>query len=207
MRNNSANGFYAVVLEEMDGARRLQIVIGASEAHAIECVLCGIKPPRPLTHDLYVNTLNEFAINVESVVIKLLTGGVYAATILASDGIRTVSLDSRSSDALAIAVRLNVPIYASEEMLDAVGMKMPASHASTRTQSCQKEKSINEDSTEAIKDMSDEQLRMRIKEAARTEHYELASLLKSELDRRKNENVDNNINVNNLEEENKHEKS
>lgn len=203
-RNVSANGYSAVVLEEEEGDRKLQIVIGAAEAQAIEIVLLALTPPRPLTHDLYVTSLESFGVQIEKVVLKLMTGDVYAADIVAYDGLRRISLDARASDAIAIALRKKIPIMASQQMLDAVGLKcnsLKPQHSQSTIVNIQRTK------TNEFDGISSESLRVKLKEAARTEHYELASAIKAELDRRKMGNNDGNINGINSEEEYKNEES
>ncbi len=204
-RNVNVNGYSAVVLGEENGDRKMQIVIGVAEAQAIEVMLLGIKPPRPLTHDLYVSTLEKFGIQVEKIELKMLPGDVYAAEILAYDGAKRVSIDARASDAIALALRWKIPVVASDEMLDSVGLKCSVKQPLIRPQAI-----VTVDkptATNGFDGISSDTLRLKLKEAARTEHYELASAIKTELDRRKMENNDGNINGLNSQEEYKNEKS
>ena len=113
---------YAVVLGEREGARRLPIVIGAFEAQAIAVAIENMTPNRPLTHDLFKNTLDTFNIQLKEVVINnLLEGIFYARLICLKDG-EIIEIDSRTSDALALSVRFKCPIYTYEFILDAAGV-------------------------------------------------------------------------------------
>ena len=113
---------YAVVLGEQGGSRRLPIVIGSFEAQAIAVAMERMTPNRPLTHDLFKNTLETFNIELKEVVINNLLDGIfYARLICIKDG-EIIEVDSRTSDALAMAVRFDCPIYTYEFILDAAGV-------------------------------------------------------------------------------------
>ena len=109
--NQIESGVYAVVLQEMGGTRRIPIIIGFPEAQAIECKLQEIVVPRPLTHDLAINMLREYGISVLEANIYKLPNGVFAAELVLSDGKEVKVVDSRSSDAIALAIRVGAPIY------------------------------------------------------------------------------------------------
>ncbi len=115
---------YAVVLGEMDGVRRLPIVIGSFEAQAIAVALEKMKPSRPLTHDLMKNLLTSFAIDLHEVIINDLQEGIFYAKLVCSNDKETIEIDSRTSDAIAIAVRLGCPIYTYENILENAGIMM-----------------------------------------------------------------------------------
>lgn len=119
--NKVERGVYALILQELGGTRRLPIVIGMSEAQSIECKLQDIVTPRPLTHDLVVNIMRAFGLNLKCVVIKQIEGGIFAADLHLSDTERSVVIDARSSDGISIAIRMGVPVYVSEELLARVG--------------------------------------------------------------------------------------
>lgn len=184
IRQTSDNGYYSLILEEPGEGHRLQIVIGASEAHSIECVLRKIVPPRPLTHDLMADIMLKYNIRAEGVIIELLPGNIYGAKIMTTDGTRRESIDARSSDAVALAVRLGIPLYASAELLEAVGSK-PASAVQQYKEPNKGESLYTHDID--LTALSEKELKQQLKEATRTERYELASLIKTELDRRKTE--------------------
>ena len=117
---HSAN--YAVVLGEQGGARRLPIVIGGFEAQAIAVAMERMTPSRPLTHDLFKNTMDTLNVELKEVIINNLLDGIfYARLICLKDG-EVIEVDSRTSDALAMAVRFNCPIYTYEFILDAAGV-------------------------------------------------------------------------------------
>jgi hypothetical protein len=115
--SRNRNGSYAVMLREIDGDRRLPIVIGASEAQAIDCVLQNVKPPRPLTHDLMALTLQYFEINIGYVYLKQFPSGIYGADLHFFKDDKETVIDARASDAIALALRLNTPIYIDEKVL------------------------------------------------------------------------------------------
>ncbi|MDE6812097.1 MAG: bifunctional nuclease family protein [Muribaculaceae bacterium] len=122
--NQIESGVYAVILEEVDGERRLPIVIGYAEAQAIECKLQEVKTPRPLTHDLMKSILDSFSLNLHAIEIYKLPNGVFAADLLIEDSNGNLRrIDSRSSDALALAIRYDAPIFTSSEVLDESGFR------------------------------------------------------------------------------------
>lgn len=115
---------YAVVLGEINGLRRLPIVIGAFEAQAIVVALERIKPSRPLTHDLFYNFMLSFNIELQEVLIYKLEEGIFFAQLVCTSGTETIEIDSRTSDALALAVRIGCPIFTYENILEAAGLFM-----------------------------------------------------------------------------------
>lgn len=115
---------YAVVLGELNGLRRLPIVIGAFEAQAIVVALERIKPSRPLTHDLFYNFMLSFNIELQEVLIYKLEEGIFFAQLVCSNGKEIIEIDSRTSDALALAVRIGCPIFTYENILEAAGLFM-----------------------------------------------------------------------------------
>jgi bifunctional DNase/RNase len=115
---------YAVVLGEVNGLRRLPIVIGGFEAQAIAVALENMKPSRPLTHDLMKNFMNAFAVNLQEIIISDLQEGIFYSKLVCFTENDTVEIDSRTSDALALAVRFGCPIYTYEHILDNAGILM-----------------------------------------------------------------------------------
>lgn len=113
---------YAVVLGEVNGLRRLPIVIGGFEAQAIAVALERMQPSRPLTHDLFANFMAQFGIELTEVVIYKLEEGIFFAKLVCNNNGETVEIDSRTSDALAMAVRANCKIYTFESILEAAGL-------------------------------------------------------------------------------------
>lgn len=120
---------YAVVLGEVNGLRRLPIVIGAFEAQAIAVALERMQPSRPLTHDLFANFMSTFGIELVEVVIYKLEEGIFYAKLICQSGDETIEIDSRTSDALALAVRASCRIFTSESILDMAGLFLDQSES------------------------------------------------------------------------------
>jgi bifunctional DNase/RNase len=125
--SQTQNGAYALILNEVDGERKLPIVIGAFEAQSIAIALeKEIKPPRPLTHDLFKNFAERFDIVVKQVIIhKLVDGVFYSSIICERDKIEEI-IDARTSDAIALALRFNAPIFTYKNILDKAGIYLKA---------------------------------------------------------------------------------
>ena len=115
--NQIESGVYALILQQAGASRRIPIIIGFPEAQAIECKLQEIKTPRPLTHDTMMASLQAFGLTLKEVEIKKLPNGVFAADLHITNGIDEKIIDARSSDAVALAIRVGAPIYTSEEVL------------------------------------------------------------------------------------------
>lgn len=132
--NQIESGVYALILEEVNGRRRIPIVIGYPEAQSIECKLQDIRTPRPLTHDLMKHIMDVFGLTLSCVDIRKLPTGVFAADLLMEgpDG-ELHKIDARSSDAIALAIRADAPIYTSAEVLDESGF-LPREAVSEETQ-------------------------------------------------------------------------
>ncbi len=120
--NQIESGVYAVILKEVEGNRRIPIVIGYPEAQAIECKLQEIVTPRPLTHDMMLDIMDKFGIKVSEVLIRRLPSGVFVADVHCEKGRSKYVIDARSSDAIALALRANAPIYTTEDVLDEAGI-------------------------------------------------------------------------------------
>lgn len=120
--SQTQSGAYALVLGESGGNRRLPIIIGSHEAQAIAIRIEKMVPSRPLTHDLFQNFAKAFQINLEEVLIYNLIEGIFYAKIICSDGQKTVEIDARTSDAVALAVRFGAPIYAYDFILSSAGI-------------------------------------------------------------------------------------
>lgn len=189
--NQIESGVYAVILQQADGTRRIPIIIGFPEAQAIECKLQEVVTPRPLTHDLMVNVLSSFGVRLKEVNIYKLDNGVFAAELILTDGERTRVIDSRSSDAIALAIRVGTPIYTTSEVLDEAGFEpgeVPGSAKKTENQRvAQKVKSPIVSLNADLSLKSIDQLQKDMQQAAESEDYELAAKIKAELDRRSNE--------------------
>jgi hypothetical protein len=114
-------GAYALILAEVDGPYRIPVVIGAAEAQSIAIRLENITPPRPMTHDLFVSFAHAFGVKLKEVFIYKFEDGIFSSELTFSDGDRTVVLDSRTSDAIGIALRTKAPIYTTRQILEETG--------------------------------------------------------------------------------------
>lgn len=177
---------YAVVLGERDGSRRLPIVIGAFEAQAIAVALEDLAPNRPLTHDLFKNTLDVFNIDLKEIIINnLLEGIFYARLVCLKDG-EIIEIDSRTSDALALAVRFGCPIHTYEFILDAAGVELQESDDDDEELVEAKVGRLDDDPQNAnLSDMSIEDLRLALDEVLAAEDYESAARIRDEINKRK----------------------
>lgn len=187
--NQIESGVYAVILQQAGGTRRIPIVIGYPEAQAIECKLQEVVTPRPLTHDMMANTLSAFGISLHEVMIRRLPSGVFAAELLFSDGTTERRIDSRSSDAIALAIRVGAPIYTSPEVLEEAGFD-PGEHRNSdedepeaHHRSSDTRERISLDSDMKLKTL--DQLADDMQRAAENEDYEEAARIKEEIERRK----------------------
>ncbi len=188
------SGAYAMVLVEKGGNRKIPIIIGSSEAQAIAIELENMKPSRPLTHDLFKNTLTSFNMTVTEVLIYNYNEGIFFAKVIVTDGERIIEIDSRSSDAVAIAVRFRVPIKCYETILQSMGID-PSDEGSD-------DDSFDEDGGNAFDevvenvekpskkiDKSEElkALRDKLNQAIENEEYEAASMLKIAIEKLESE--------------------
>lgn len=189
--NQIENGMYAMVLEEAEGNRRLPIIIGYNEAQSIECLLQKIKTPRPLTHEFTSDILGSFGIRIESVVIKQLENGIFTADVTFRRDDEVHVIDARSSDAIALAMRSDAPIFTSKKLLDKCGIERDSFasrhlHASSR-QSIPLRTAIervkNPTGSAYVND-SMESLKHQMEKAVKQEDYEKAEDIKKEIDRR-----------------------
>tara|TARA_Y100001958_G_scaffold154252_1_gene142919 strand:+ start:649 stop:1215 length:567 start_codon:yes stop_codon:yes gene_type:complete len=175
--SQSQNGAYALILEENDGERKLPIVIGGFEAQSIAIALeKNIEPPRPLTHDLFKKFAKNFEIRIKQVIIhKLVDGIFYSSIICERDSIEEI-LDARTSDAIALALRFDSPIYTYDKILDKAGIILNKEIS---------KKNIKNDLHDDFKKYSKKQLAKKIENAIDAENYELAARLRDEINSRK----------------------
>ncbi len=129
------SGAYALILGQIDGPYRIPVVIGAPEAQSIAIELEGIIPPRPMTHDLFESFTHAFGIKLLQVYIYKFEDGIFYSELTFSDGDRQIVLDSRTSDAIAIAIRTKSPIYTTSEILTATGFVLDSDTATLRSDS------------------------------------------------------------------------
>lgn len=179
---NSTN--YAVVLGERDGTRRLPIVIGSFEAQAIAVAIEGMTPNRPLTHDLFKSALDTFNISLKEIVINnLLEGVFYARLVCVRDG-ELLEIDSRTSDALAMAVRFRCPIYTYDFILDAAGIVLEGEEEAEETTSASRS-GRPAGKSRTLSTMSIDDLSRMLEEVLGEEDYERAAEIRDEINRRK----------------------
>lgn len=171
---------YAVVLGEVNGLRRLPIVIGGFEAQAIAVALERMKPTRPLTHDLMKNFMLAFNVDLHEVLIADLQEGIFYSKLLCSSDADTVEIDSRTSDALALAVRFGCPIYIYETIFDIAGVENP-DQGVIEESPAKAEPSPYED----LKKMSLEDLNTLLNEVLEQEDYIRAIAIRDEINTRK----------------------
>jgi len=180
--SQTQSGAYALILIEENGERRIPIIIGGFEAQAIVIKLENLDPPRPLTHDLFKKFADEFNISISEVMIYKLEEGVFFSKLVCSNNEKTYSIDSRTSDAVAIALRFSCPIYITEEILDKAGITISPSDGEV-TPAADTDNMFETDATK-YGSYSDEELYKLIDEAVKTEDYERAASIRDEIDKR-----------------------
>ena len=173
---------YAVVLGERRGQRRLPIVIGSFEAQAIAVAMERMVPNRPLTHDLFKNTLDTFGIQLREVVINNLLDGIFYSRLICIKNGEMFEIDSRTSDAIAMAVRFECPIYTYDFILEAAGIILDEQDDENAVH-IEKSAQIPMDS-EALEAFSSDVLSQRLQEVLDQEDYEMAAKIRDELKRR-----------------------
>lgn len=178
---------YAVVLGEVNGLRRLPIVIGGFEAQAIAVALEKMNPSRPLTHDLMKNFLNAFAIDLHEIIICDLQEGIFYSKLVCSSENDTIEIDSRTSDALALAVRFGCPIYTYENILESAGILMEDTNSGKKKKAKQEVVVEEHGSTgnEDLKTMTIEELDILLNEVLESEDYIRAIAIRDEINSRK----------------------
>lgn len=180
--SQTQSGAYALLLIEENGERRIPIIIGGFEAQAIVIKLENLEPPRPLTHDLFKKFADQFNIAVIEVMIYKLEDGVFFSKLVCNNGETEYSIDSRTSDAVAIALRFGCPIYISEDILE----KAQISNSPSETDLVSSgEPETKKKRTTAYGSFTDEELYKMIDEAVKTEDYEKAASIRDEIEKRK----------------------
>ena len=189
------SGAYALILAEEEGVRRIPIIVGTSEAQSIAIALERITPPRPLTHDLFATFAQAFGIRLREVFIYKFEDGVFYSELLFEDGANEVCLDSRTSDAIAIALRVKCDIYTTPEIVKECGVVLE--DAAMDEKDRDDDDFILDLEPEDIKDevrlkkwlslLDAEELSDRLDEAIADENYEYAKMYKDEIRRREEE--------------------
>ncbi len=180
------SGAYVLVLTEENGKQRLPIIIGGFEAQAIAIEYEGLKPPRPLTHDLFVNFAIAFNIELKEVIIYKLEEGVFYSELVCDNGGSRIKIDARTSDAVALALRFKCPIYTTQEIISKAGIILDLKETKAKTETKQPKK----ENEKAVKKSSDffkvtiEELKKMLDKAIQEEDYEKASKIRDEIKRR-----------------------
>jgi len=190
--SQTQTGAYALVLSEMEGSRTLPIIIGAFEAQSIAIALeKEIRPPRPLTHDLFKTFSDRFSIEVKEVIIHKLVDGVFFSSLICQkDGVEEV-LDARTSDAIAIAVRFEAPIFTYENILDKAGVFLKIEDelglndlSKTEEISLDTQDLLKVDNTSLDSKVSVSELNDQLKKAVADENYELAAKIRDKISKK-----------------------
>ena len=181
--SQTQSGAYALVLAETGGKRQLPIIIGGFEAQAIAIELEKMTPTRPLTHDLFKNFAVSFSIEVKEVVIYNLIEGIFFAKLICERDGQVTEIDARTSDAIAIGVRFNCPIYTFENILSSAGILLDE-ETGNEFDSDSLEDDEGDDSKDSINQVSIEELEVQLDEAIQNEDYELASKIRDEINKR-----------------------
>jgi bifunctional DNase/RNase len=187
--SQTQSGAYALVLGESTGSRRLPIIIGGFEAQAIAIELEKMTPTRPLTHDLFKAFSETFSIEVTEILIYNLVEGIFYAKLVCTDGTREVEIDARTSDAIALAVRFNCPIFTYEFILKSAGIVLDdetlPSNESAMPSAPVEEISSSSNPEGEYQSKSTEELKNLLQTALDDEQYELASKIRDEINNRK----------------------
>jgi len=179
--SQSQSGAYALILSEAEGNRRLPIIIGAFEAQSIALELEGLKPPRPLTHDLFQLFASAFGIRLQEVYIYKLEEGVFYSMLICAKDDLVVEIDARTSDAVALALRFKCPVFTSPEILEKSGITFDTE---TEQPAPQKGKKSTSKTKNKLSGKSLEELQTLLEEAIANENYEQASEISEELKKR-----------------------
>ncbi len=173
------SGAYALVLAETDGNRRIPIIIGAVEAQAIAINLEGLKPPRPLTHDLFTTVLSTYSIQITEVFIHAFEEGIFYAEMKLSGDKGNFNIDSRTSDAIALALRCNCPIYTTEEVMGQTGILIDF-------EDTEEDSTLEEELDEhsVYDEYTVDELNELLSKAIHDEEYEKASVIRDEISKR-----------------------
>ena len=183
--SQTQSGAYALVLGEINGRRRLPVIIGAFEAQAIAIEIEKMTPSRPLTHDLFKSLCGNYNINIQEVIIYNLVDGIFYAKLICSDGKKTSEIDARTSDAIALAVRFDCPISTYEFILATAGIVIEGNefvfleNIEPPIEEKKASTSVNYGS------LTEEELKTKLKDALGEEAYERAAKIRDELSRRK----------------------
>ena len=187
--SQTQSGAYALILSEENGKRKLPIVIGAFEAQSIAIALeKDIRPPRPLTHDLFKNFSDRFSIIVKQVIIHKLVDGVFYSSLICENNNKEEIIDARTSDAIALALRFSAPIFTYKNILEKAGIKLNIDLENQKNEDFINDEISNEKSEDFSKNtfnkLSLPELKNLLKKAVDDENYELAAKIRDEISKR-----------------------
>ncbi|HRF67758.1 MAG TPA: bifunctional nuclease family protein [Muribaculum sp.] len=178
------SGAYALILAQVDGPYRIPVVIGASEAQSIAIRLESIIPPRPMTHDLFVSFAHAFGVKLKEVFIYKFEDGIFSSELTFTDGDRTIVLDSRTSDAIGIALRTKSPIYTTKDILDETGFILEETETDD---SHNPEDEENMTENPKLENYAVEELERTLEKLIAQENYEEAAKVSEILNRKRND--------------------
>ena len=182
--SHSQRNSYTLILGEENGDLKLPVVIGGYEAQSIALVIEGLKPQRPLTHDLMHDFFNQFKVTLKEVIINKLEEGVFFSTLVTEKDNITQNIDARTSDAIALALRVKCPIYTYKSILNDAGIQYEEQEVSTEVE--QNNEDINETGSESnLSQLSFNELEAELEKAIKIEDYDRAALLRDEIKARK----------------------
>ncbi|MGM0649041.1 MAG: bifunctional nuclease domain-containing protein [Bacteroidota bacterium] len=193
--SQTQSGAYALVLEAIGSEHRIPIIIGSFEAQAIAIQLENLKPPRPLTHDLFLSLAEQLKFWIKEVQIFKLEEGIFHSRLIVINGKETLEIDARTSDAVALALRFNCPVYTTKEIIDQAGLIIniegeEPEDESTGTASEKKQTPTSNTTSESVENLSQkslDELNNMLQDAIEKEAYEKASKISDEIKKRKSD--------------------
>lgn len=183
--SQTQSGAYALVLGEVNGRRRLPIIIGGFEAQAIAIEIEKMTPSRPLTHDLFKSLAEAHNVTIQEVIIYNLVDGIFYAKLMCSDGKKVTEIDARTSDAIALAVRFDCPIYTYEFILATAGIVIEGNEFVFLENIEPQPEEKTPPATLSYSSLSEDELKVKLKEALADEAYERAAKIRDELSKRR----------------------
>lgn len=182
--NQSKSGTYGLVLSETNGIRRLMIVVGTPEAQSIAFRLHGTAPPRPLTHDLFRTLINKFGIKLKEILIYKHNDGIFYSRLILEQDKKITEIESRTSDAIAIALRTNSPIFTTEKIMKTLGIVVKENEFESEEEQQNISDEIQNSNYNYYSVLSGEELDKLLHDALEIEDYELASVIRDEIRKR-----------------------